>query len=169
MWVLNWGVRGFGNAPHKQGYISSVDGRGATGIKKPLSAPLLWQPGHGHDMSASICSKARWCTRCGLMRERAVSWRYTQTESLDGIWVASSRCGQCVVSAGILTKCRQKTGASEERKKDPVILLIACRCVLRVRDVLDIWINIENNVKCSTVLTNHSTDLTNILIISYKN
>jgi len=30
-----------GPVPHKRSYISSVAGRGATGIKKSLSSPLL--------------------------------------------------------------------------------------------------------------------------------
>ncbi len=37
----SWSRKYSGLVPHKQSYISSVDGRGATGIKKSLSAPLL--------------------------------------------------------------------------------------------------------------------------------
>lgn len=37
---------------YKWSYATAVDGRGAPGFKEPLSTPLLWQPGHGHGVSA---------------------------------------------------------------------------------------------------------------------
>lgn len=113
----NWGWKHSSLVPHKWSYISSVDGRRATGIKKSLSAPLLWQPGHEHNMSANICTKPGG-VRCGLKREwtacsvlMSQSNRYRKPDQDLSI---SSQCGQTAVSAGILTKYREKSRASEK-------------------------------------------------------
>lgn len=101
------GLKYLGTVPHKWTYISSVDGRGVTGIKKSLSAPLLWQQGHERDMSGNQVALAATENGNGAVCE---SWCDTW------IWtgLTSSQRGQTVVSVGDFTKYRKKSRAREK-------------------------------------------------------
>lgn len=106
-----WKYLGF--VPCKWSYISSVDGRGATSIKKPpsVSAPIMTTRTRTRHVS-QLFHHTRWCTP---QLNMGLDILHCPDVTLEQIWVASD-CGIC-----------RKSRASE--KKDPVTLLKACRGV----------------------------------------